>query len=302
MPRILSKSNPAPGGALPDGRPLTLCTGRWPGVEFFVKSQDISRLTTWTITDSRHTAIVHLDGPIHRLETELQGAGKAWEPPMPGEVWVVPGQARYASLAHGRTVHYAELFFDGEHLARFTGAPAAPPPVRPLAGHYDRFLQTAVERLRALVASSQDLAQLSAQCLSQTLYTHFFLQYSGHAEPANRRKPTSTLPAETVRRLGDYVQANLAQALTLDGLASMAGMRPQPFLSAFRASFGTTPAQFVIEMRVRRARWLLRNTTLDITRIALDTGFSSHAHLSTTFRARLGVPPREFRAGLTQPD
>ncbi|WP_321472880.1 AraC family transcriptional regulator [uncultured Paludibaculum sp.] len=302
MPHVLSKSTPPPDETLQAGRPVTLCAGRWPGVEFFVKTQDISRLTTWTITDSRHTAIVHLDGPIHRLETELLGAGRAWEPPMPGEVWVVPGRARYASLAHGRTVRYAELFFDREHLARMTGASEALRPVRPLAGHYDRFLHSAVERLRQLTDRREDMARLAAECLSQTLYTHFFLQFAGDAAPARRRRPAPQLPEETMRRLSDYVEANLGQPMTLADLAFAAGMRPQPFLPAFRTSFGTTPAQFIIERRLRRARWLLRNTTLDITRIALDTGFSSHAHLTTAFRTRLGVPPKEFRAGLTLPE
>ena len=76
----------------------------------------------------------------------------------------------------------------------------------------------------------------------------------------------------------------------LDDLAAVAGMSVHNFLRAFRKSFGTTPAQYVIDQRLRRARWLLTNTAHDIVAIALETGFSSHSHLTATMHRRHGIP------------
>jgi transcriptional regulator GlxA family with amidase domain len=44
----------------------------------------------------------------------------------------------------------------------------------------------------------------------------------------------------------------------------------------------------------RRARWLLITRSMDITAVALETGFASHSHFTTTFKAHLGMTPREF--------
>ena len=104
------------------------------------------------------------------------------------------------------------------------------------------------------------------------------------------------LSREQEVRLREYIDSRLDRAVRLGELASVTGLRVHDFLRAFRASFGTTPAQYVLEQRVGRARWLLKSTRKDITEIALETGFSSHAHLSMTFRKRVGMPPAAFRA------
>jgi AraC family transcriptional regulator len=64
---------------------------------------------------------------------------------------------------------------------------------------------------------------------------------------------------------------------------------------AFAAAVGQAPHDYISDRRVSRARALLRRTTLDLGAIAQASGFSSHAHMTATFRKRLGVSPRELR-------
>jgi AraC family transcriptional regulator len=52
----------------------------------------------------------------------------------------------------------------------------------------------------------------------------------------------------------------------------------------------------MIGERLRRAKWLLTHIARDITDIALETGFSSHSHLTTTSTRHVGVTPHLFRA------
>jgi len=261
-----------------------LCAARWPGLELAVKEQNISALTDWRIRRETHTLVLHLAGPIRRLETELEGAGLLHHPPMAGESWVIPSEARYASLAQGGIVRYAELFFDP--------LPAATP-IRPRAGFYDPFLFHAVTRLESLAQRSDDLARMAAHSLSQSIYGHFFLEYAGN-DPAPPPPSAGLSPAERSRLLS-LLAENLDSALTLDRLAGEVHRSVNEFLIAFRAAFGATPAQYIIDMRLRRARWLLTHTSYGIARIALETGFASHSHLAATFRARLGMTPSEFR-------
>jgi AraC family transcriptional regulator len=269
--------------AILSNSPRLLSEGSWPGLELRIKDQDISALTTWRIAQARHTLVVHLDGPIRRLETELDGAGAVLHPPLAGEVWAIPAEVRYASLAQGGTVRYAELFIE-----------AALPRVAPRAGHYDEFLWHAVERLGQLVGEPDDLAGLAAHALSQAIYWHACREYGGR-EPVLRPSRRG-LSRGQVKRLLEFIEENLQASIHLHDLAGVAGVTVHELLRAFRAAFGTTPAQYVLDQRLGRARWMLRTTRFDITRIALETGFASHAHLTTQFRKRTGTTPSAFRA------
>ena len=279
------------------GERRILAEAKFNASAFFSADQDISGGTTWSIQREPDTVIVHLDGPIHRLETELDGCGSAPGSPMAGEVWVVPSGQRYSSEALGGLVHYAELRFDRSLLDRIADKSADALPVLPKAGCFDNFLFRGALRLQALTQSSGDLSQLAAESLSQTLLLDFYCRYR---EPSVVVFPSRRvrLSSRERRLIEDYVEEHLDSALRLDSMASRVRMTSHEFLIAFRIAFGATPAQFVIERRLRRARRLLRSTSKSIAEIAFATGFSSHAHLTTAFRNRLQMTPRQFRQEL----
>jgi AraC family transcriptional regulator len=258
----------------------------WPGVEFRVSREDISAGVDWTIREPRHAVIVHLQGHIHRLETELEGCGAALDPPMAGEVWLIPAGQSYASQARGGVVRYAELYLEPDALTA----------LRPRAGRYDEFLHQSVRYLAPLLAQTDDLSQMIGQSLTQTLRLHVLRHYgdSPAASIPPQREPGLT--ASTAKRLQEFIAAHLGEHLTLEALAQLAQLTTHQLLRAFRRTFGTTPAQYVIEQRLRRARWLLTTGSMDITAVALETGFASHSHFTTTFKAHLGLTPREFCA------
>jgi pSer/pThr/pTyr-binding forkhead associated (FHA) protein len=60
-------------------------------------------------------------------------------------------------------------------------------------------------------------------------------------------------------------------------------------------SIGRTPAQYIIQQRLRHAQRQLANTKRDITTIAIESGFSSHSHLTACFHKHLGTCPSAFR-------
>lgn len=296
MSRFLADTPHSTETLCSDTNPRTVCAGKWPGVEFYIKEQNISQLTTWSIQRDSHAVVVHLDGPIHRLETELPGVGSVAEPPMPGEVWVIPSGTRYASLAQGGSVRYAELFIDRAFLPEMAGVHTGGTEVGARAGHYDPFLHQGVQRLNDLTRKDDDLARMMSQTLSRTLGLHLFLEYAREAGVPKQRRAALRLSGAQERMAKEYIETHLGEPLTLDTLGAKLQITTHHLLSAFRQSFGATPAQYVIEQRLRRARWLLLSTRQDILSIALDTGFSSHGHFTTLFHARVGISPREFRA------
>jgi AraC-like DNA-binding protein len=63
----------------------------------------------------------------------------------------------------------------------------------------------------------------------------------------------------------------------------------------FRQSFGVSVKHWLLEQRLQHARHLLAATSMKVTDVALESGFSSHAYFSTCFRRRYKDCPRTLR-------
>jgi AraC-like DNA-binding protein len=101
-----------------------------------------------------------------------------------------------------------------------------------------------------------------------------------------------------LRRVEEYVDANLDSALDVDELATVVRMSPSHFTRSFNRSIGLTPHRYVIQCRVAKARELLTTTDLPLTEIALNIGFSDQSHFSRRFQEFVGVPPGAYRKGV----
>lgn len=118
------------------------------------------------------------------------------------------------------------------------------------------------------------------------------------ALPTCAEHPTKRLTGYRLKRIEDFVEAHLDRNITIAMMAAEIQMSEGAFSRCFRASAGKSPYAHVLDRRIARARDLLVGTSLDLAQIALAAGFSSHAHMSSVFRQRLGCVPSDFR---TQP-
>jgi len=65
----------------------------------------------------------------------------------------------------------------------------------------------------------------------------------------------------------------------------------------FRDALGMTPKHYILQTRLRHARFLVENSAMPMTAIALETGFADCAHFSSSFRSRFGASPTRVRDG-----
>jgi AraC-like DNA-binding protein len=96
-------------------------------------------------------------------------------------------------------------------------------------------------------------------------------------------------------RVVDFVEANLAERITLARMAAAAGLTAMHFAAQFRVAAGVRPHEYVLRCRVDRACKLLRDTPLPIVEVALAVGFQSQAHFTTVFKRFAGEPPYRWR-------
>lgn len=93
----------------------------------------------------------------------------------------------------------------------------------------------------------------------------------------------------------DYIEAHLAEDISLRDLAALAELSPHHFGVAFKASTGTPPHRYLIERRILRAKERLLSTDQSIAQIAVSLGFASHSHFAQHFRKLTGATPSRFR-------
>jgi AraC family transcriptional regulator len=92
-----------------------------------------------------------------------------------------------------------------------------------------------------------------------------------------------------------YIDENLHRDLRLEELSALTGLSKFHFARSFRDSSGVTPHQYVLQMRVERAKALLTRPEWSIQQIASATGFADGSQLSKIFRKAMGVSPSQWR-------
>jgi AraC family transcriptional regulator len=102
----------------------------------------------------------------------------------------------------------------------------------------------------------------------------------------------------TPRRLRlslEQIEEHLATKLSVHELALSLGLSAGFFSRAFREAVGKAPHDYIIDRRVARARSLLQSGSRGLSAVAQAAGFSSHAHMTSVFRKRLGTTPSGIR-------
>jgi len=100
---------------------------------------------------------------------------------------------------------------------------------------------------------------------------------------------------EAVARIKDYLMAHMAEPTDFQTLAGQGGLSAWHLIRVFRKATGLTPHAWLVDRRVHHARELLRAGESP-SHIAVQCGFADQAHLTRSFKARLGVTPGQYRA------
>ena len=103
---------------------------------------------------------------------------------------------------------------------------------------------------------------------------------------------------EILRRLNlarEYLYTNYNQHISLDELAEYACLSVTHLLRTFRQAFNVTPHQFLMQIRLQRAKDLLKNTDYPVNEIVNMVGFDCPSSFIRLFRDRFNTTPLKFR-------
>ena len=100
---------------------------------------------------------------------------------------------------------------------------------------------------------------------------------------------------KTFMNLEQALRQNLAHQWTVEEMAALVGLGTTLFNEKVKTYSGFSPLSYLINIRISEAIKLLKQPGISLTDIALDTGFYSSQHFSTTFKKLTGYKPSEFR-------
>jgi AraC-like DNA-binding protein len=165
-----------------------------------------------------------------------------------------------------------------------------------------------VLRQRELHASARRAAgPARASRPDQALVEALVLELVRDLGLAPRPRPEATVARRgaprriAIQRVVEALAAEPRRRRTTDELADIAGFTPAHFCVAYRAETGRTVSGFLNQLRLCTALDRLRGEASDLSALAHDLGFASHAHFTARFRRQFGCTPSAARTLLAPP-
>jgi AraC-like DNA-binding protein len=216
-------------------------------------------------------------GQMHSGEGELMLPGR-W-------MWLqfrVPADARGAAMPGLSSRETAVLH---------SGLSSVKPPVF----HYSPDLEHCMERLLAEHRRPTPESAIVARGILHELIAWIIRDY--RAEQLRRdREPAGYSPPIT--KVMEWLSEHLDENAAVSDLADVAGLSPSYFRRWFHREVGSSPRDYVTQMRIERAKRLLGETDRSITEIAMQLGYSTSAYFTAVFHRETGTTPSEFRRPL----
>lgn len=133
--------------------------------------------------------------------------------------------------------------------------------------------------------------------LAESLAQHFIRARIGGTTKTHRKLLTEQQREEQPKLQSaiELMESNIEEPLSTDDIAGHIGISRRQLERLFKKYLDSVPSKYYQQIRLERARNLLHQSSLSIMEIALQCGYSSGAHLSTSYRNNYGMTPSEER-------
>jgi AraC-like DNA-binding protein len=228
---------------------------------------------------------------IQAGESELNYRGRNLPTPPTSLFMVHPGEIHSNRVYDDRAgCSYRTLFVDAELMRRAAAqiqGKGSGLPFFPTAVVFDEDVLR--QYLDLHVALERPSSSLERQILLLNLLTKLISRFS----ETGARARSFGLEHQHVMRARDYLIEHYAENVSLEKLARIANLSPFHFNRVFSDQLGMPPHAFQTQLRVARAKALLRQGRA-ISLVASETGFADQSHLTRHFKRLVGVTPGQF--------
>jgi AraC-like DNA-binding protein len=221
---------------------------------------------------------------------ELIYRGRSLPTPPASLFMVHPGEVHSNRAFDSFGCSYRTLFLDVELVSRLAAEIQGKEQGLP-------FFKTAVvadeDVIRQYLNLHLAFEQPSSGLERQTLLLNFLARLIQRFSEHNGLPSSFGLERHAVRRACDYLAEHYAENVSLEKLACIANLSPFHFNRVFSEQLGLPPHAFQTQLRVLRAKVLLRQG-YSISHVAAQTGFADQSHLTRHFKRLTVVTPGQF--------
>ena len=241
-----------------------------------------------------HLIVVHLGGPV-RVKGSVDNRSVRRLVP-PGGIFLWPAESGF-HIGLEKSVDTLHLYIRNtvvEEVAESLGYDrTAAAHLAPRLCDTDALLEQLVLEVRR-AANGPTSASLYADHLALAIAARL-VHHNTAGSPVEDTSKSRGLTSLQLRRVEEYIEANLGEVIQLHELSSASGLSVSHFVRQFRRTTGLSPHQFLLRRRVDHAQRLLTHTDETVAQIALSCGFSHQEHLTHTFKRFTGATPASYR-------
>jgi AraC family transcriptional regulator len=235
------------------------------------------------------------DGLVRRA-----GAGFCQEAtPKTGAIWLSPagvGKEIVITAPIPQTMHLylPTALFD--RLNDDFNLPVAPAhSIRLAVGIGDDVIDQIGRSILSELSVETTASRVYVEAAALTLAARLIQKYCESGACASTESSAHRLDHIRLRRVLDYIAANIGDDITLENLAGIAGYSTFHFARTFTRAMGISPHRYISRIRLENAMAELAAGRLPLAEIALNAQFSSQASFTRAFHRAAGMTPREYR-------
>lgn len=127
--------------------------------------------------------------------------------------------------------------------------------------------------------------QLVVQLLRETIRSSSPLYNEGAVESSSKNIQTAI----------DFLRNHYRGQFTLDQIARCANYSPYHFIRVFKAETGKTPFEYLLDIKIDKAKELLQKKNMTITEACFLSGFNNLSHFTAVFKKKVGTTPSAYK-------
>jgi len=243
-----------------------------------------------------HHVIMAYNGVIQHMERR-SGRSVASGTFRPGVLIIIP-EGSSSRWDIPKPVDVVQLYLPDATLKRVADEAAAGTPADLLerTAHPDPITSRLLLSAASVLEGNQTLDALFRHQLTDLLATRLLAAHTG--SPATFQPAIGGLSPKVLLRAIERLRSNSDADVSLDALASDAGLSRFHFCRAFKESTGLSPLAWLRQYRLERAKKMLRDTDASVVSVAMELGYASQTAFAAAFRRFSGETPSDWRRGV----
>jgi AraC family transcriptional regulator len=229
-------------------------------------------------------------------ETVIEGLPRSSRREFHRQLIFVPAGVRFFGWQKPRTLEITYFYIDPRSPLLNPEPRFAETDFKPRLFFFDRDLWDTLQRLKAEAMNPAGASRQYVEALSIVL-AHDLLRLND-GDPAAAQRSRGGLAAWQQKKVTRYIEEHVAEDISLSELAQLANLSSYHFSRAFKESVGVPPHRYLASRRIEKAKNLLADHELSVTKIGLALGYSETSSFTTSFRKHAGITPTAYRRGL----